>query len=217
MVNMILTFITNLSLGILEKIGYVTTLNNKAKKEEEIRIHGANWGDEIPVPEDRNYLNILVIHAPIAINPLFPDHQYTSAQRFFEKHGYYDLIVCGDIHRQFHIEENNRHLVNTGPMLRMTAEEYNFIHKPSFAVYDTDTKEIKWHIIPHKKATEILTRRHIEHKEQNTEMLEEFVQNLKETNVKGVNLKQNIMEYLKENPQSKSVTDILSEVMEDGE
>jgi len=209
------------SLGILEKVDLVKSLDSTGYTipNKGILLYGTNWGEEVPIPKNNDGETcILSIHAPISTEPLFPDHKYTSAQRFFDKYKkYYDLIICGDIHRQFHIQEDGYHLINTGPMLRITADEYNFIHCPSFIEYDTNTGEVEWHHIPHKNAKEVLTRQHIENKIQNTEMLEEFVQNLKTSFDVGYNLTENIMEYLKTNPQSKEVKEILAEVMEDGE
>ena len=207
------------SLGILEKVGYVHCLDSVLLRDEDegVDLYGASWGEDIPEPKDKDNVNILVVHAPIATDPLFPDHQYTSAKRFLDKHRHYDFILCGDIHRKFHIEKDGRHLINTGPMLRFTAEQYSFEHSPSFVVYDTDTGEVEWHEIPHKPANEVLTRQHIDNQERTSDMLEEFVQNLKESSITGVNLKENVQRYLKENPQSPEIQQILSEVMQDGE
>ena len=210
------------SLGILEKIGYTHCLDSVMLRDEKegVDFYGASWGEDIPIPKDKNTVNILAVHAPISTEPLFPDHQYTSAKRFFDKHHHYDLIICGDIHRKFTVRngEGTQWLINTGPMLRMTADEYNFTHKPEFVVYDTDTGKIEWHVIPHKESSEVLTRQHIEKITESSEMLKEFVQNLKESsNITGHDLKENIQRYLKENPQEKGVTDILAEVMQDVE
>jgi len=203
------------SLGILEKAGYVNILSKTPIYfKNNIEIYGVNWGEEIPTPDKTMPMNILIIHAPISTGPLFPNHEYTSADRFLRKHTGYNLILCGDIHRKFIIQDGNRYLINTGPMLRLTAEQYSFEHSPAFAVYDTEEQTVEWVEIPHKDASEVLTRAHIENKVINSAMLDEFVDSLKDSfHIGGVDLKENIKKYIDENKISKDVREILSEVM----
>jgi len=219
------------SLGILAKAGLVTIIGKHHFVDEGIYFYGASWGEEVPVPKnevpygnsahlnyiDESTLNILVIHAPISTEPLFPNHEYTSAKRFFDKHSYYDLILCGDIHRKFTIsnQDGDSWLINTGPMLRMTADQYNFSHESEFVIYDTNKKTISWETIPHKPAEEVLTRKHIEDKEIGQEMLNEFVESLKDSSqISGTDLRENIKKYLGENLQSEEVVEILAEIMQ---
>ena len=59
-------------------------------------------------------------------------------------------------------------------MLRKTADLYNFDHTPCFAVFDTDSRDFEWVEIPHKLAGEVISRDHIDVKEDKRLLLDEF-------------------------------------------
>ncbi|KKL54796.1 hypothetical protein LCGC14_2261830 [marine sediment metagenome] len=204
-------------LDLLNQSNYLTILGNKPIifKKEKIFLYGCSWGGEIPKAESKEDFNILVIHAPIAEAPLFPNHDYQDAKKFLKENMDYDLILCGDIHREFVIKYKNRMIVNTGPMLRLTAEAYSFEHEPNFKVYNTKTREVETIFIPHAPADEVLTREHIERQDEIDSMLDEFVTSMKEDFEVEADLISNIEKYLKENEISDSVVNIISRVMEE--
>ena len=161
------------NLGILRKAGLVKILSDipvevpttRGKRGLQVRIYGASYGEEIPEPietEQASIYNMLVVHAPIysgSINKV----ETLNALSFLKKHPY-DLIHCGDIHRRFEVETNQSILLNPGPLLRKTAEEYNFTHKPGFfdmTFYSGSEWEYKFVEVEHKPASEVLTRSHL--------------------------------------------------------
>jgi len=119
----------NTTLGVLAKAGLVHILNEHPVEIRNVRIYGASHGQEIPVPDD-GLVNILVVHEPIAMEWAGVD--YIDAEVFLKEHKEYDYILCGDIHRKFLIQKNGRTILNTGPMVRRSATEYNFKHAPGF-------------------------------------------------------------------------------------
>ncbi len=178
-------------------------------------LYGCSWGGEIPEVESKEDFNILVIHAPIAEEPLFPNHDYQDAKKFLKEHKDFELILCGDIHREFVIKYKDRMIVNTGPMLRITAEAYSFKHEPNFKVYDTETRKLGTIIIPHEPAEKVLTREHIERESEINLMLDEFVSSMQEDFEVEADLISNIERYLEENEISEPVVSIISRIMED--
>ena len=206
------------TLGILNEIELVKILNENPvyidyynNKKNHISLYGCSFGEKIPEIRDRGDFNIFVIHAPIAENPLFPNQNYMDAKKFLKENKDYNLILCGDIHREFCIEVNGRYIINTGCMLRKTADEYNFQHKPCFYSFDTDTKEIEKHIIPHKPAEEILSRSHIENKVETDFVLDEFVKNIQDVKeFSGVNIVENLFEFIKEHGIPKDIQNIIT-------
>lgn len=209
---------TPTSLGVLAKAGLVNILGSKPKVfSKEVYVYGCSINDKIPEP--KGYTNILVIHAPISDEPLFPGHHYKDINTFARDHKHYDLILAGDIHRQFIFISKTRNyittVVNTGPLLRHEATEYNFKHVPAFFIYDTKTKNIKPYIIPHRKATEVLSSRHLKTKKHTNEILSEFINSLQEDTNVTPDIKANITQHLIQGNISKAVKKIIAEVMAD--
>jgi len=201
------------TLGILNEIELVKILNEKfiGLEGEDIFLYGCSFGEKIPEIRDRGDFNILVIHAPIAEEPLFPNQNYMDAKKFLKENKDYEVILCGDIHREFCIKIKDRIIINTGCMLRKTADEYNFQHKPCFYSFDTDTKEIEKHIIPHKPAKEILSRNHIENKVETDLILDEFVKSIQDVKeFSGVNIVENLFEFIREHGIPKDIQNIIT-------
>ena len=217
------------NLGILDKTDLVHVLGTWWTGERNnVVMMGKSYGQEFD-KNDLAYIEdpcvetkILIIHAPISIAPLFPGHEITHADKFLEKHPEFDLILCGDIHRDFIIERKERFIVNVGPMLRREATEFNFVHKPHFLVYDTEDKTIEKVEIPHEPADKVLSREHIEQKEATELMLADFIELVKETTPGLVSKKDSVSftdslwTFIKENEIEQEIIDILSKVIEKG-
>lgn len=200
-------------LDLLERSGLIKILG----KEPEYfnRIYGCSWGEEVPKIE-QGLFNILVIHAPIHTEPLFFDHEYMDAKRFVNKHKF-NLVHCGDIHRNFFIlsTDYTKCIFNTGPMLRKSAEEYNFIHKPMFYVYDEGADQFWEEEIPHEPAEKILSRDHLERKKESDQMLDDFVHSINEDFEADTDFYDNLERFMDENDVGQEVINCLSDIMEE--
>lgn len=150
------------TLGVLAHAGLLTVLSSEPVHVAGWDLFGAGWRDKIPVYDPHNTNpKILVWHDRVAEEPAFPDHKYIDARCAFEELKDYDIILCGDVHRVFHVTDGTRHMLNTGPVFRYKAEEYNFTHTPQLAKMQVDRGGLEWHNIPHAPAAEVLTREHI--------------------------------------------------------
>jgi len=208
-------------LGILEQAGEIEILGDVSigvGKGKMWHFWGAGYGEEIPTPTvGFGECNILVIHAPIAVEPLWPGHNYIDAEEFLAEHEEFDMILCGDIHRRFSIRNmEGRWILNTGPMIRRRAVDYNFQHTPGFWVIDTEKENrpnhrVSWEEIPHLLAEKILSRDHIEREEDSEEILQEFVNAVDSDFDAGVDFDDNLERFLVANDIPQSVIDILSE------
>lgn len=214
------------SLGLLNRIGLVDTLEEPYRYAEPNAeggtwvLWGASHGGAIPQPSEGDDYNILAIHAPIAENPLFPNHSYMDAQGFLEEHNRFDVIICGDIHRKFDLESSDgRRILNTGPMIRKEAVEYNFTHTPGFYVLDTDkgAKSILWESIPCEEGDVVLSRDHIVSAEESVSVLSEFIQLVSTEFEAGVSFVDNLKAFIEKNNIPQEIVDIISEKMEKGE
>lgn len=213
------------SLGILAKFGLVTILGSELTgsvhigRDPTVSLYGCSFGQEVPEVVSDEF-NVLVIHAPIAESALFPGHDYVDARRFLKKHKNYDLTLCGDIHRFFCVEQDERFILNTGPMLRRTAEQYSFEHRPGFFTFDTGRIEerLDWVEIPHEPSEKVLSRDHIENPQLVNEMLDKFVSSIStSTEIEGVDFERNLQAFIEGNAIEQSVVDLISEKMSRGE
>lgn len=187
----------------------------------DIHLYGAGWGDCIPEVEDPLKTNILIIHAPIT--DTFVPYNYHCSEHILNKYKDFDLILCGDIHKMFHVKQDNRHIINTGPLTRMTADTAIIDHEPCFFVYDTKTKNVERHVIPHKNSIECITREHINKQIEINAMLDKFVIEIKKKVKKTmeedeakemdiINMLHNVLKTYDD--PDKAVTTIISKLME---
>jgi len=203
-------------LNALEKNGLVKVIDG-----QDIFLYGYCWNDEeedisfeiikseIVVPK------ILIIHAPITTKEIYPGGNFIDARQFLREQDAFDLIVCGDIHRKFHVKYKGRHIVNSGPMLRIDADEYMFDHEPGFWVYDSKIKEVEWEEIPHKSAEEVLSREHIERKKEIVLMMDDFIESISGEVDMDVDFEENVMLFIKENKIDEEVQQVLEYTMQE--
>ena len=178
-------------------------------------LYGTNFNPDLQIPKPiTKGLNVLVAHATISDQALYPGQAYYSAKKFLQDYKAFDLILCADIHRHFYFSDKGRYLVNTGPMMRKEASHYNFSHEPCFYVYDTETKKLSRGKIPCEPAKKVLSRKHIESSVEADTMLETFIAAVRDDKMEvGANLVDNIHKFLKKNKIDKTISNIIEEVM----
>jgi predicted phosphodiesterase len=149
------------TLGVLNKTGCLTILDEIPIVVGNVRLFGASFGTKVPKIKKKikGIKDVLVIHKSISDKPLFYNHQFTDAYSFLRKHKKYDLILAGDIHRKFKRKIKRRRIINTGPILRTRNTPYMRKHKPGFYVWNSETNKIKWIQIPHDKCEEIFLKK----------------------------------------------------------
>ncbi len=131
-------------LGVLEKAGLIKVLDENPftlshGPGDDVILYGCSFGAEIPeVGRQKGLFNVLVIHAPILNRAVYPGQKFTMGDKFLKDHPEFDLIICGDIHIQFEAQVGDRFTFNTGRVVREEATEYNFTHKPSLVLFDTE-------------------------------------------------------------------------------
>jgi len=203
------------SLGVLIQSGYIHLLGEEPYSIDDVDIYGCSWGYKVPVPScKKGKINVLVIHANIGASALYPGHEFTKANAFLKKHWYYDLILCADIHQKFIYQIDDRYILNTGPMMRLEATKYNLDHQPCFAVIDSNEWKLEWVYIPCEPAEAIMSRSHIEAREQSANMLKEFTHMVKNAEFSGVDFFKNLEDYIKKNRVRKQVAKKIGAVIE---
>lgn len=201
------------NLGVLNKALLINILGPKPIRfNDEIHIYGASITEPIPEILDENKLNILSIHAPISDSALFSTHEFINAEDFISE-SKFDMIFCGDIHRKFIVEKNNKVILNSGPMLRIECTEYNFQHKPGFWFINTETKKIEYIEIPHDPAEEVLSRLHIVNSIEKKTTLNDFAATLHQKGMiknEETDVKKKIIKYFDDNGIEEEIKELFS-------
>lgn len=186
------------NLGELEAAGIVHILDNSVYQigpreneplHPEVHLYGASHGKNFDPPNVAGAINILVLHKAIGQTGNEWGSDY-NAKSFLNKNKGWSIILCGDIHQKFLVKSGSRLIINTGPILRRTAREYNFHHQPCFMLIRTTRQGFahKWVEIPHAPAGEVLSRDHIEEPEQQEENIEEFTDGVELLRLRGANV-----------------------------
>jgi len=133
------------NLNILNELGLVKVLTNNPIEINNVRIYGESWGDSFEYELDHYFTNILVTHKNIGEKPLFINHDYTNVYEFVKQHNF-DLILCGDIHRYFLIDDNKKYIINAGTLVRNNIDD--FIHTQKNNAFIVDISSIIESVTP---------------------------------------------------------------------
>jgi DNA repair exonuclease SbcCD nuclease subunit len=95
----------------------------------------------------------------------------------------YKLIICGHWHKPYIFKHKNTLVINPGPVLRRTVEEWLM---PSVILLNTDTLLYKRIYLKAKPPEKVLSRKHIEQRvESYTEGVMKFIEQLEYIKVEG--------------------------------
>lgn len=153
---------------------------------------------------------ILVWHHLTYLNKPFPGAAGGMAEGILRKYPQYDLIVTGDNHQSFSTSYEGRLLVNPGSLTRQDADQINF--QPRVALWYADTNTIEWVNIPVKQG--VISRDHIEVKEQRDKRIDAFVSRLDGDWEVGLSFEQNLETFFNANETRKSVKQIIYKAIE---
>jgi len=210
---------------VLAKVGLVRLLDRSTvvsveglgDKHPKIALVGVEFGKNPPLPTPKTGPRILIIHAPIADIPIPGMPEFVDAKKFADKHREYDLILCGDIHRHFCFQTKHNIILNTGPMVRREATEYNFSHQPCFYLYDTDSGELRKEIIPHAPAEQVMERKHLEMAKETEGMMVDFIARVRKTMEEespGVDVNANFKRIMAKMDLPKTTKELILEVVD---
>lgn len=145
------------SISLIIKLGLAKKLSSEPYQINGINIYGCDFGEDPIEPKTKN--NILVVHDSITTKELAIKHvDFKDAIEYLQVNSKYDIIICGDIHRRFKVQDSNRIIVNSGPMVRKDASEYFINYSPGF--YFLNEGKMRFVKIPHNK--DCISRDHIE-------------------------------------------------------
>ena len=178
-------------------------------------IEGCSWGIE-PSNKKLNWVNkqILVWHIFNWQAKLpWPGCTDASAASLLRKYPY-DLIITGDNHKPF-VEyyvrkEHTRVLVNPGSLMRMDADQIN--HKPRVYLWYAETNTVEPIYIPIKD--DVISREHLEVKEERDKRIEAFVSQLNGDWKASVTFEENLEIFERENKVKKPIMNLVYKSLE---
>jgi hypothetical protein len=211
------------NLGILAKAGLVKILCDipESFDDGEVLVYGAHFGSRLPIIDKvKGVYQIGVIHAPIAEAAIYPGQKYWDASQYLARNDGYNNILCADIHRSFNYSIAGRTILNTGPIIRKEATEYNFQHLPHVYLLDTNINVATKILVPAEDGEVVLDRSHIDKADDITDMMDSFVDSIvndgTETNgaVYGCSFEQNLLDFYEQHGIEESVKRKISLTME---
>ena len=184
----------------------------------DVAIYGAGWGINIPKIKTGSYFNILLTHRMITPEKLWHSQEdYELSSQFLRRYKF-DLIVSGDNHQSFYVNDDNRWLINCGSLMRSKTDQLD--HKPCVWIFDVGKQEAAMIYVPIQKSKEVFSLSKIKKIKEENKKLEHLKDILKEkSNIKGLKFAKRISKriiLLKNKGELDNRTEkILNMVMED--
>ena len=178
----------------------------------DINVYGASYGEPIPTPKSIPYtMNVLVMHDMVykSNNDIIPNTEGYLPTSILKSNPAYHLIVTGHNHQSFQAEMGQRMLVNVGCLTRQAADYAD--HSPRVFVWRPQTGGM-WVDVPHNK--DVVSREHIDKKEQKEEELNAFVETLQNVDDVSLSFEDNVEKVIQETQPEKPVVNKVKEAME---
>jgi len=175
-----------------------------------VGIHGFPYSVTMDNKERRrpNTRNIAMTHQLIIKDrPLWEGQRSPKALELLKRFSNFDLILSGDNHKPFVVKYKNRLLVNPGSIMRISADQID--HKPRVYLWYAKSNTVKAVFIPIEAG--VVTRDHIEHREDRDERVDAYVTRMREDYEVSLSFVRNMEQHLNINP---TVPEVKSKIWE---
>jgi predicted phosphodiesterase len=203
------------SLGVLHSCGKVEVLlENKETLiygSKIVRILGFPFGVEPKQVPRRFNKEILMAHYFTYLGKTWPGNQAPHARQLLRRLNKYDLILTGDNHIPFVLEEEGRLLVNPGSLMRLKSDQIN--HKPRVYLWYAESNTVEPVYIPIRQ--DVIDISHIEKQQERDERMEAFISIVKTQEKISFNFISNLENYFRDNKEPKEVKEIVWECLRD--
>lgn len=195
----------NSAMSVLEDAEVVTSVHDHFESIKDYNIYGFAWDEELEEPSLFNsHKNIALIHAMVYKKDLpFPGCEGYSAQEVMDLLPSFDLIVCGHHHQTFTHQDGDRILVNPGSLMRNDADQIK--HKPCVFLWYAKENTVKKIYVPIEQG--VISREHIEEKNDRDTRMDAFIEKLGGQAVEGINFSRNLENLLTKKKIRKPVKD----------
>jgi len=178
---------------------------------DNVRVYGSSFGQDIPIPIEGDYLNVLLIHDMIADRPLYSGHTPTPPGKFLRRNSGYSLICCGDYHYYFVEKYKDRYIVNPGALVRKTISKDDLALHPSVCMYDTEYRKLHRHYLTVKEPDEVFDMS-MKEKKDNKELLT-FIESIRNENQISVSWQHILEEVYEERKTTEGVKEQISKAI----
>jgi len=197
-----MSLINHSALGTLHEARIINTTGHEI-------ISMFAWGEELRPNEAKVALAHTLCYKGRPPWPGAPASGNASA--IMEKLQGYDLVVTGDNHKPFtYRHHDGRLLVNPGSIMRMTIAQEK--HRPRVYLWNAEENEVEAVFLPIEK--DVITKEHIESKEQRDERMEAFIERIDTEYTKGLSFEDNLEQYFATNNTRKGVEEMVWKAME---
>jgi len=141
---------------------------------------------------------------------LWPGQDAPKGHQLLKKYPEYDLILSGDNHQPFVVEHENRLLVNPGSMMRIRADQID--HRPRVYLWDAKQNKVEPVFLPIESG--VVSRDHIEKKENRDSRMSAFVTSLDRDYEIGHLYKDNLKNHFAANRTRREVSERVWESVE---
>ena len=124
-----------------------------------------------------------------------PNVDAIIASELLKQYPIYKWIFVGDYHSSYHYEENGRHVVNPGCLIRQRADLADY--QPEVAYVDTDKGIVEWIEIEDKAS--LVTDEYLRKEEERNDRIEAFVESLEKSSQISLSFIDNLNERIAEN------------------
>jgi len=125
----------------------------------------------------------------------WPGCEEMTAMEVLKKYPDYDLIVTGDHHKPFIQEYRGRLLVNPGCLTRQASNYHN--HRPRVYLYNATDNSVEIHYLSIEEG--VVSREHIEKKEEVDKRMTAFISRLNEEWAIGSSFEDNLKQFFSSN------------------
>lgn len=195
------------SIGVLNSSGSIIYLMRGMEGwvgincNKEISLFPDNTiSDNLPI------IRILLLHTFIRKPKDLQDKQIGGypARKVLQDNPDFDIIVTGDNHKPFIVEYENRKLINCGSMMRMKTDQID--HKPRVYILYNDLS-VEEEYLPIKD--NVIDDSHIQFVQERDYKMEEFVKRANSNFELGLDYKENIKAYFRNNKENDNVQNIV--------
>ena len=191
--------------GVLKEDKTITDLSEieGLYKLNDFSIAPFPYGIEIKVYRKREGQKLIAMTHQLVIKNTkdWPDQKAQTGYNLLKKYPCYDLILSGDNHKTFTCEYEGRILVNPGSITRQRSDQID--HKTCVFLWYAETNEVEQIFLPIEEG--VVSKEHIEVKEQNSQAMDAYVSRLKQGDEVSLSFEDNLEEFLRTNRVQKRV------------
>lgn len=179
-------------------------------------IHTYPYGVPIkPLNDDpgrqKGARNIILMHQFTYVGRTWPGNTSTQARKLLKSLPGYDLVICGDNHKTFVVEEDGRLLVSPGSLMRISADQID--HTPCVFLYYAEDNHVEPVYLPIEKG--VVSQAHLVKKQEKDKRIQAFVERVKNYKGLSISFKKNLEIYFRDNITDKQVEELIWKSLEE--